>query len=177
MIDAGRQAVLRHLAWQDGHADVWPVFADETALRAVVAALVEPWRNADVERVVGIESRAFLLGGACALALGCGFVAIRKGGGLLPGPKVSVDADEDYRGLRHSLHMQKILRPGERVLLVDDWAERGSQAAAAMQLVRAAGGQFLGITVMVDQLRPDRRARLGRVTALAGAADLGAPDV
>jgi adenine phosphoribosyltransferase len=126
-----------------------------------------------VTKVAGIESRGFLLGGAVALALGAGFVAVRKAGGLLPGPKVSVEADPDYRGQRQLLRMQAVLRPTDRVLLVDDWAERGSQALAARRLVQAGGAQFVGLSLVVDQLTDAARAKLGRVTALVRADEFG----
>lgn len=64
----------------------------------------------------------------------------------------------------------------DRVLLVDDWAERGSQAAAVQQLVASTGTTFAGVSLLVGQLGAEARAGLGRVTSLAGAADLGDPD-
>jgi adenine phosphoribosyltransferase len=172
-IDAARAALLERFTWTDGHADVWRVFADPEAFRAVVDGLVEPWRDAGVTVVLGIESRGFLLGGAAAIALGAGFVAVRKSDGLLPGPKVSVQADADYRGRRNLLRMQASLTSRDAVLLVDDWAERGSQARAARGLVRICGARFLGVTVMVDQLEADVREDLGAVTALVRAEELG----
>ena len=172
-IALARSAVLDRFRWSDGHADVWRVFADAGALAAVVAGLVEPWRDRRVTCVLGIEARGFLLGGAAAIALGAGFVAVRKGDGLLPGEKVAVEADTDYRGRRHLLRMQAVLSPEDGVLLVDDWAERGSQARAARQLVEACGARFLGLSVLVDQLTTETRSDLGRVTALVHADELG----
>ncbi|MCZ2814543.1 phosphoribosyltransferase [Modestobacter sp. VKM Ac-2984] len=174
-MDPARTALLANFRWIGSHADVWRVFADGDALRAVVAGLVDPWRDQRVTRVVGIESRGFLLGGAAAVALGVGFVAVRKGDGLLPGAGLTTEAGQDYRGLRHRLRMQAVLTAGERVLLVDDWAERGSQALAARHLVESAGAEFLGVSLLIDQLDPAARSALGRVTALATAEDLGPP--
>lgn len=171
-----RDALLAHFRWSGGHADVWRVFADGDALAAVVTGLVEPWRDRGITRVAGIESRGFLLGAAAAVSLGVGFVAVRKEAGLFPGPKVTVQAAEDYRGLRHHLRMQTVLTGRDRVLLVDDWAERGSQAAAVRSLVESTGATFAGVSLLVDQLDPGTRTGLGRVTSLAGAADLGDPE-
>lgn len=175
-VTAARDALLAHFRWSGGHADVWRVFADGDALGAVITGLADPWREHGITRVVGIESRGFLLGAATAVSLGLGFVAVRKEAGLFPGPKVSVQAAEDYRGLRHRLRMQAVLDERDRVLLVDDWAERGSQAAAVRHLVESTGATFAGVSLMVDQLGPQVRAALGRVTSLAGAADLGDPE-
>ena len=71
--------MLSQFRWIDGHADVWAVFRDPSALSQVVAALAEPYRDGDVTTVVGIESRGFLLGGAVAVALGVGFAAVVDG--------------------------------------------------------------------------------------------------
>lgn len=171
--EAARQALLREFRWEGGHADIWRVFADADALAAVVSGLVAPWRAAGITLVLGIESRGFLLGGAAAVALGTGFVAVRKASGLLPGPKVTVEAAADYRGVRHPLRMQARLDAADNVLLVDDWAERGSQALAARQLVESCGATWAGVSVLVDQLDPDVRAALGRVTMLVQGAELG----
>ena len=173
MTTPARAAVLARFRWEAGHADVWRIFADAAAFAAVVDGLAAPWRHRDVTLVVGIESRGFLLGGAVAAALGVGFVAIRKGDGLLPGATHAVLADADYRGRQHRLRMQAVLARHDRVVLVDDWAERGSQSFAARSLVETAGATFLGLTVLVDQLTPEARARLGEVTALVTADELG----
>jgi len=168
--------VLEHFRWSGGHADIWRVFADGASLRAVVEGLVAPWQGAGVTHVVGVESRGFLLGAPCAVALNVGLVAIRKDqGGLLPGEKVSEQTAPDYRGNRHVLRMQRVLGPQDRVLLVDDWAERGSQALSAKALVELCGAQYLGATIVVDQLSDSTRSSLGRVTALVHADELGEP--
>lgn len=174
-VSTARAQLLQHFSWKAGHADVWQVFAQPRAFAAVVDGLVEPWRRSGVTKVVGIESRGFLLGGAAALRLTTGFVAIRKGDGLLPGPKMTAEAAPDYRGRRHTLRMQATLTSADRVLLVDDWAERGSQALlAARRLVQATGANFLGMSILVDQLTDDVRAILGVVTSLVAADELGA---
>jgi adenine phosphoribosyltransferase len=174
MTGAAHALILERFRWVEGHADIWRVFADPAALAAVVTELAAPWQDAGVTHVVGIESRGFLLGGAVAVSLGAGFVAIRKDGtGLLPGPKVSTTAAEDYRGNQHVLRMQAVLTGRDRVLLVDDWAERGSQALAARELVARCGASFLGCSLMVDMLPASVRPRLGTVTAVVQAAELG----
>jgi adenine/guanine phosphoribosyltransferase-like PRPP-binding protein len=126
-VEAARHALLTRFAWHGGHADVWPVFADAAALGAVVEGLAAAWRDHGITHVVGVEARGFLLGGAVAVRLGAGFVAVRKPGGLLPGPKLTVTARRDYRGRAHELRMQHVLRSDDIVLLVDDWAERAAK--------------------------------------------------
>ncbi|MFE3178312.1 phosphoribosyltransferase family protein [Amycolatopsis sp. NPDC059090] len=168
-----RALLLDRFRWVDGHADLWPVFRDGEAFAEVVKALAEPFRDAGVTAVCGIESRGFLLGGAVALELGVGFAAIRKAAGMFPGEKLTRETDPDYRGFRHVLRMQRsALSPGDRVLLADDWIETGNQALAVRALVLEAGAELIGCAVLVDQLGPAARPRLGRLHALLTADEL-----
>ena len=169
----GRDAFLRRFAWDGGHADVWRVFGDGEAFAAVVAGLVEPWRASNIAKVCGIESRGFILGGAAACALGVGFVAIRKQGNLFPGRKRRIETAPDYRGIRHGLQIQQeSIHTGDRILLVDDWIESGSQATAARELIEACGGVLAGVAVMVDQLDDAQRAKVPAITSILTARDL-----
>ncbi|WP_020661565.1 phosphoribosyltransferase family protein [Amycolatopsis benzoatilytica] len=166
-------ALLDRFRWVDGHADVWSVFRDGKSLAAVVRALAEPFRDAGVTAVCGIESRGFLLGGAVAVELGVGFVAVRKAAGLFPGEKLARETAPDYRGLRQVLRVQRsALAPGDWVLLVDDWIETGSQALVVRELVSEAGAELAGCAVLVDQLDPELRERVGRVHGLLSAEEL-----
>ncbi len=172
----GRAAFLDRFRWDGGHADVWRAFEDGPALRLVVESLAEPWLDAGITRVAGVEARGFLLGGAVAVRLGAGFQAVRKAGAIFPGPKQTVTSAPDYRGSRHELSLQDTLTAGDVVLLVDDWAERGSQALAVKALVERRGAAFAGVSLVVDQLDAVTRTALGRVTSLVTADELGAPD-
>ena len=172
-VEAARAPLLAEFRWCDGHADMWRVFRDSAALVVLVDALAEPWLDAGVTHVVGVEARGFLLGGAVAVRLDAGFHAVRKAGGLLPGPKLSRLTGRDYRGNRHELRTQATLCRGEVVVLVDDWAETGSQAIAVRELVELAGARFAGVSLVVDQLHPDLRGQLGRVTRIVTADELG----
>jgi adenine phosphoribosyltransferase len=150
----------------DGHADVWRLFDDPVQLREIAEGLVEPFRG-DATKVAGIESRGFILGTAAALALRVGFVPVRKAEGLFPGPKAVAESGTDYRGNRHTLRVQRAaLADGDRVLLVDDWIETGSQAAAAKQLVESCGARLIGIATVVTELTPGAARDLGRLHAL-----------
>lgn len=171
--DRARQAVFDRFAWEGGHADVWRVFDDGAALAAIVEAMVEPWRDADLAKVCAVEARGWVLGGAAASALGVGFVAIRKGGALFPGAKHRVTTAPDYRGREWELELQeRSLQHSDRVLLVDDWIERGSQATAACELVVRAGGYVAGISVIVDQLDTATRGTLPPITSICAADEL-----
>ncbi|MGW2651836.1 phosphoribosyltransferase family protein [Streptomyces sp. NPDC001393] len=173
MTKAARDLVLEHFAWIDGHADVWAIFRDAEALNAVVKALVDPFREAGVTAVCGVESRGFLLGAAAAVELGVGFVPVRKGDGLFPGEKVERRAAPDYRHQQHRLRLQRsALKAGDRVLLVDDWIETGNQATAVRDMVAECGSSWAGCSVVVDQLGEERRQTVGPVQALLAFSDL-----
>jgi adenine phosphoribosyltransferase len=167
-----REAILDRFEWVGGHADVWRLFSDGGLFRAIVKALAEPFR--DATKVAGIEARGFILGAAVASELGAGFVALRKEQGLFPGPKLTRRTASDYRGNESVLRLQRrALGAGDRVLLVDDWAERGSQARAARALIEESGAGFLGLAIVVDQLEDGAREQIGRVHALVTATELG----
>jgi adenine phosphoribosyltransferase len=122
-----------------------------------------------VTKVAGIESRGFIVGTAAALALGVGFVPARKSEALFPGPTSIVEAENDYRENRHTLRVQRAaLADGDRVLLVDDWIETGSQAKAAKQLIESCGALLVGIATVVTQVKLEAAPHLGRLHAPCG---------
>ncbi|TDQ00816.1 phosphoribosyltransferase family protein [Labedaea rhizosphaerae] len=168
-----REIVLDRFAWIDGHADVWAIFRDADALRAVVKALADPFRGERIAAVCGIESRGFLLGGAAAVELGVGFVPVRKANGLFPGAKATRATAPDYRGVVNTLRLQRAsLTPGDRVVLVDDWIQTGSQVQAVHALVAECGARLVGCSVIVDELTDERRSERGLVHALVRADEL-----
>jgi adenine phosphoribosyltransferase len=145
------------------------LFDDGDLFAELVAALADPFRSDRVTKVAGIEARGFILGGAVAVELQAGFVAIRKGAGLFPGKKLLASAPPDYRGVEARLRLQReSLSSADRVLLVDDWIETGSQTLAAKALIEEAGAQFVGVSVIVDQLALETRSNLPRFSALIG---------
>ena len=170
---AARELALERFRWVGGHADVWSVFRDAKALSAVVAALAEPYRAGGVDVVCGVESRGFLLGAAAAVELGVGFLPVRKGTGLFPGEKTFGQTAPDYRGLRHTLRLQRSsVTGGDRVLLVDDWIETGNQARTVKGLIEQCDGLWAGCSVLVDQLDDAGRECLGPVNSVLTASQL-----
>lgn len=169
-----RDRVLAAFRWVDGHADIWRVFNDATVFGSVVRELASVAARQGATKIAGIESRGFILGAAVAAQAGVGFVAIRKEAGLLPGPKEAVRAAPDYRAQSHLLRVQRhALSADDRVLLVDDWAERGSQAVASRQLIERCGATWAGLALVVDQLDAVRREELTPVSCIVKASDLG----
>lgn len=128
--------------------DITPVLADGPALQEVVDCFVE-WageRSPDV--VVGIESRGFIFGVPTALALGVGFVPVRKAG-KLPHHTVRQEYALEYGVSVMEVH-RDALRPGQRVLIVDDLLATGGTAAAAAALVESLGAKVVGLSFFVE---------------------------
>jgi adenine phosphoribosyltransferase len=165
--------LVARLQYYDGHSDTLGLFADGAFLRRAAAAVANPFREARVDKVVGIEARGFVLAAAVALELGVGFAAVRKPGAIHPGPKAELIAPPDWRGHTTSLRLQRhVIDAEDRVLIVDDWAETGSKAATARSLVESCGGRYVGLSLLVDQLPADMRAALAPVAAIAFAEEL-----
>jgi adenine phosphoribosyltransferase len=166
--------VAERFRWIEGHADIWSLFADASLFEGITAALAGPFAGAGITKVAGIEARGFILGAAVARELETGFVAIRKDTGPFPGQKLTRVTANDYRGNSSLLRLQRAsLSHGDRVLLVDDWIETGSQAAAAHALIEEAGAEFVGVSVIVDELPRDSTPMLGKFAAVIRAEALG----
>jgi adenine phosphoribosyltransferase len=138
--------------------DVTPLLADPAALRRAVAELAEPFRADGIERVLGVESRGFLLGAPVALELGAGLCIARKPG-KLPCRTISVTYALEYGSDRLEMH-EDAIRPGQRVLIVDDLIATGGTAAAAVRLAERAGGQLVGCAFLIELAALGGRARL-----------------
>jgi adenine phosphoribosyltransferase len=167
---------LERFRWVDGHADVLGMLADGSFLAEAAVALAAPFRDGAVTKVAGIEARGFVLGTAVALELGTGFVPVRKAGSIHPGPKATARSGRDWRGNEHELQVQRaVLARSDRVLLVDDWIETGSQAAAARTLIEDCGAGWAGLSVLVDQAGPERTGGLEAVAAVVSSTALPLP--
>ena len=126
--------------------DITPLLADGHTLAAVVAALGEG--HGPVDKVVGIEARGFILAASVACQLGSGFVPVRKQG-RLPGPTHARSYQLEYGTATIEVH-QDAFTPGERVLIVDDVLATGGTAEATVDLVRRAGAEVAGISVLLE---------------------------
>ncbi len=138
--------------------DVTPLLADPRGLRGAVEAIAEPFRSAGVERVLGIESRGFLLGAPVAILLGAGLVIVRKPG-KLPWQTVSASYDLEYGSDTVEMHVDAVA-PGQRVLIVDDLIATGGTAGAAVELARGAKADLVGCAFLVELAALGGRARL-----------------
>lgn len=151
----------------DGVADTWGVLREPSALTDVVAAIAALVEDDRPDVVVGIEARGFVLGPAVAVALGVGFVPVRKDGALFAGPLLSRTTAPDYRGRQRVLSTRSdLFQPGDRVVVVDDWVETGSQAVVATALIAECGATVVSMAVVVDEASAEARAGLPPIRAL-----------
>lgn len=138
--------------------DITPLLRDARALSRVVEALAGNLRPGDVDAVAAIESRGFVFGAPLALHLNAGFVPIRKLG-KLPGTTVRREYALEY-GTGHLEMHRDALRPGERVLLVDDVLATGGTARAAAEMIEELGGRIVELAFVIELLALGGRDRL-----------------
>jgi adenine phosphoribosyltransferase len=128
--------------------DITPLLADAAALAKSVDAMSGHWRDAQIDLVAAMEARGFIFGGAMAKELGAGFVPVRKSG-KLPFTTRTVDYTLEYRNDALFIH-EDAVRPGQRVLVVDDLIATGGTARAVAQLVEMLGGKVVGFGFLVE---------------------------
>jgi adenine phosphoribosyltransferase len=141
--------------------DITTLLQDPVGLRISVEGLLEHFEGEKIDKVAGIEARGFILGGAVAVALGAGFVPVRKSG-KLPHDTIGKEYELEYGADRIEIHADAIA-PGERVLLIDDLIATGGTAEAAIHVIQESGGELVGIGVVIDL--PDVGGR-GRIEKL-----------
>ncbi|MFT5742518.1 MAG: adenine phosphoribosyltransferase [Paracoccaceae bacterium] len=138
--------------------DVTTLFADPRGFRIAVDQLLHPYAGADIDVVIGLEARGFILGGAIAHQLGKGFVPIRKKG-KLPGKTIEQAYALEYGEAVMEMH-DDALEAGTKVLLVDDLLATGGTAEAGIKLIERLGAQVIGCAFVIDLPDLGGRARL-----------------
>ena len=128
--------------------DVTTLFSDPRGFRMCIDQLLHPYAGERIDKVVGLEARGFIIGGAIAHQLSLGFVPIRKKG-KLPGATLSEAYALEYGEAVMEIHDDAI-KPGEKVLVVDDLLATGGTAAAGIKLIERLGGEIVGCAFIVD---------------------------
>ena len=128
--------------------DVTTLFGDPRGFRMAIDLLLHPYAGQRFDKVVGLEARGFILGGAVAHQLSAGFVPIRKKG-KLPGATIEQSYALEYGEATVELH-EDAIEPGEKILLVDDLLATGGTAAAGLNLIERLGGEVIGCAFVVD---------------------------
>ncbi|SFC77619.1 adenine phosphoribosyltransferase [Nocardioides terrae] len=149
--------------------DITPLLADHDTFTATVQALADAGRDGSgatvVDKVLGMEARGFILAAPVALALGAGFVPVRKAG-KLPRETHAVSYALEYGEATLEIHTDAVA-PGERVLLVDDVLATGGTIDATRQLVEACGGTVAGVAVLMELSALPGRAAVGALPLTA----------
>lgn len=140
--------------------DITTLLKDATALEESIQQLVEPYRDWEIELVVGVESRGFIFGTGLARELKVGFVPIRKPG-KLPAETSSASYELEYGTDSVEIHRDAIT-PGQRVLMVDDLLATGGTMEAACRLVDELEGEIVGIAFLVELTFLEGRKKLGQ---------------
>jgi adenine phosphoribosyltransferase len=130
--------------------DITTLLKDKLAFRGMIDDLTAWYRDKQIAKVVGIESRGFIVGGPLAHQLGAGFVPVRRPG-KLPADIFEVKYNLEYGSNSLAIHRDAIAM-GERVLIVDDLLATGGTAAATTNLVRQLGGEIVGAAFLVELL-------------------------
>ena len=128
--------------------DITTLFGDARAFRRAVDEIVQPYAGVRIDKVVGIEARGFILGGAVAHQLSAAFAPVRKKG-KLPSKTIAQDYTLEYGVDVMEIH-EDALNPGDQILLVDDLIATGGTAEAAVKLIRRLGAHVIGASFVVD---------------------------
>ena len=128
--------------------DITTLLKEPEAFAEVIKRMTEPFTDAGITRVVGTEARGFILGAPVALALGAGFVPVRKPG-KLPAATHQASYELEYGTDTLCIH-QDAIEPGEKVLIVDDLLATGGTLGATVELVEKLGGEVVGLSLMID---------------------------
>jgi adenine phosphoribosyltransferase len=130
------------------YKDITPILSDPRAFNLCLDLMAERYDGESLDAIVGIESRGFIFGAALAARMRKAFVPVRKPG-KLPSATHKVSYDLEYGSDAIEIHRDAV-RPGERVLVVDDLIATGGTAWAACELVRRLGGQVIGATFVIE---------------------------
>jgi adenine phosphoribosyltransferase len=128
--------------------DVTTLFSDPRGFRMTIDQMLHPYAGQKFDKVVGLEARGFIIGGAIAHQLTLGFVPVRKKG-KLPGATISEAYQLEYGEAVMEIHDDAI-QPGEKILVVDDLLATGGTAAAGIKLIERLGGEIVGCAFIVD---------------------------
>ncbi len=140
--------------------DITTLLKDGRAFKAVVDKLDKHYEDREIDIVVGIESRGFMLGGALADRLIAGFVPVRKKG-RLPAETISAAYTKEYGDDGLEIHKDAIA-PGQNILIVDDLLATGGTIAATVELIEKLGGNIIGICFLIELTSLKGRAKISK---------------
>ncbi|WP_256756773.1 adenine phosphoribosyltransferase [Cohnella sp. WQ 127256] len=128
--------------------DITTLLKDGPAYRAAIEAMKELIKDKEIDLIAGPEARGFVIGAPLAIALGVGFVPIRKSG-KLPGQTVEAAYDLEYGKDRLAIHNDSI-KPGQKILIADDLLATGGTIATSIDLINQLGGEIVGAAFLIE---------------------------
>ena len=138
--------------------DITTLLQDPVGLRAAIDSIAGPFADQKIDLVVGIESRVFIFGAPVADRLGAGFAPVRKPG-KLPSACIRQSYALEYGTDTLEIH-EDAVKPGQRVLIVDDLLATGGTARATTELVKKIGGTVHGLAFLIELVALNGRSRL-----------------
>lgn len=139
--------------------DITPILSDGSLFKTSIDVFIERCRGQKIDKIVGIDARGFLFGSAVAYELGVGFVPIRKRG-KLPFKTEIAKYSLEYGEAEMEMHVDA-MRPGEKVVLVDDLLATGGTSAAAAALIKKVGGELVEAQFLIELEFLHGREKLG----------------
>lgn len=128
--------------------DITPILSNSEAFQRVIDTFVERYAGKDIKAVVGVESRGFVFGAPLAYKLGCGCILIRKKG-KLPYKTVETSYDLEYGSATIEMHIDAV-KPGDKVIVIDDLLATGGTAAATCELLEKQGAKIVECAFVVE---------------------------
>ncbi|MFI8436479.1 adenine phosphoribosyltransferase [Streptomyces sp. NPDC079020] len=128
--------------------DITPLLADPVAFTALTDALAELCVRHGATKIVGLEARGFILAAPVAVRAGLGFVPVRKAG-KLPGATLRQSYELEYGSAEIEIHAED-LTADDRIMVIDDVLATGGTAEASLELIRRAGAQVVGVSVLME---------------------------
>lgn len=158
---------IKKILSRHSNISIYSPWTDAYLFKKIIVELSKPFLHLKIDKVVGIEARGFILGGAVAYNIGAGFVLCRKKGNTYqynyPRNLVYSKSCIDYSGKRKTLELEKdnkkSISKDDKVILIDDWFGTGNQGLVAIDLVHKAGGIIVGIGIMLDNMTNNVRLK------------------
>ncbi len=138
--------------------DITTLLAEPETFKQAIDLLAERYADQEIDKVIGIESRGFIFGPAVAYLIGAGFVPVRKPG-KLPAETISIEYELEYGTDSLEMHVDA-LKPGERVLIVDDLIATGGTAAAVAEMVGKLGAELVEMAFLIELTFLEPRKKL-----------------
>lgn len=143
---------------------IYSIFADNNLFQKIITNLSKPFENEQIDKVLGIEARGFILGAAVANELNKGFIVARKEGKVFKGDydksEVLNRSLKDYSDKRKRLEIEKnsaCIEQGDKILIVDDWFETGSQGKAVIKMLEELNAKITGVSILLDEMGSETR--------------------